>query len=123
MATALNEIAIAAQLDIALDEPHIPVCDAVQGACEILGLDPLYVANEGRFIAIVPAHQADDALNILRATCPTSPGFSAQQIGRVKQPANPDNFGLSQGRVTLNHAIGGSRILDYISGEQLPRIC
>jgi hydrogenase expression/formation protein HypE len=121
LATALNEIAIAAQLDIALDEPRIPICDAVQGACEILGLDPLYVANEGRFIAIVPASQAEAALKILQATCPTSLGFSAQQIGQVKQPTRP--AGVLQGRVTLTHGIGGSRILDYLSGEQLPRIC
>jgi hydrogenase expression/formation protein HypE len=123
LATALNEIAIAAHLAIELDEPRIPICEAVQGACEILGLDPLYVANEGRFIAIVPESQADAALEILQAMCPTSPDCSAEQIGRVKPPASLDNFGISQGMVTLRHAIGGTRILDYISGEQLPRIC
>jgi hydrogenase expression/formation protein HypE len=123
LATALNEIAIAAQVDISLQEQHIPICEAVRGACEILGLDPLYIANEGRFIAFVPESAADTALKILRDVSPTHPDLAAQRIGVVQQATHPDPFSFSQGLVKLNHAIGGTRILDYRSGEQLPRIC
>ncbi|MGB8699845.1 MAG: hydrogenase expression/formation protein HypE [Thermosynechococcaceae cyanobacterium] len=123
LATALNEIAIAAHVEIELEEPCIPICEAVQGACEILGLDPLYIANEGRFIAFVPESDAKAALQLLQNTSPLNPNPSARQIGGVKRHTVPENFGFSQGIVILKHNMGGSRILDYMSGEQLPRIC
>ncbi|MCX6936124.1 MAG: hydrogenase expression/formation protein HypE [Verrucomicrobia bacterium] len=112
LASALNEIVSVSGLDIHVREKTIPVCEPVKGACEILGLDPLYVANEGRFITIVPAEDADRALSVLR----THPlGREASLIGEVK-PA-------STGWVTMTNAIGTNRILDLLSGEQLPRIC
>ncbi|WP_404784429.1 hydrogenase expression/formation protein HypE [Altericista sp. CCNU0014] len=123
LATTLNEIAIAAQVEIALQEQQIPVCEAVRGACEILGLDPLYIANEGRFVAFVPEPEADTALQILRDTSPISSDLAAQQIGVVRDCIPPSHSSFSQGWVKLHHAIGGTRILDYLSGEQLPRIC
>ncbi|KUY61029.1 MULTISPECIES: hydrogenase expression/formation protein HypE [unclassified Burkholderia] len=109
LATALIEIAEAANFLIELDESAIPVSDAVRGACEILGLDPLYVANEGRFIALVPTAHAELALACLRF-------FSrdAVIIGRADR--------ARQSEVRLR-TIGGARILDMHSGEQLPRIC
>jgi hydrogenase expression/formation protein HypE len=123
LATALNEIAIAANVEIELDEKRIPICEAVQGACEILGLDPLYIANEGRFIAFVSEPDAEAALQILQKDLLINPNGSAQRIGEVKHHATSENFSFSQGLVKLKHKIGGIRILDYISGEQLPRIC
>lgn len=107
LASALVEIAQAAHVHIHIDENAVPVNDDVRGACEILGLDPLYVANEGRFIAFVPAHELEETLLIL--------GDHARQIGVVN--ANDDDL------VTLKSAIGATRILDMLSGEQLPRIC
>ena len=88
----------------------MPVQETVQGACEILGFDPLYVANEGRFIAIVPESDADPTLEILRGS-----NAGATRIGMV---AHAD-----RGMVTLKSRIGATRILDLLSGEQLPRIC
>ncbi len=112
LATALNEIAMTANVAIKIDERAVPVGDAVRGACEILGLDPLYVACEGRMIAFVPAADAERSLECLRA----GPGGAhAAVIGSVAD-APP-------GRVTLRSAIGAQRILDMLSGEQLPRIC
>lgn len=112
LATTLNEIASDRNVCIKLEEALIPVNEVVQGACEILGLDPLYVANEGRFAAFVPASQADAALSTLRST-EVSQG--AVQIGRVEE---------SPGRaVVLQSRIGGNRVVDMLSGEQLPRIC
>jgi hydrogenase expression/formation protein HypE len=93
-----------------LQDASIPVPDVVRGACEILGLDPLYVANEGRFAAFVPAAEADAALAVLRRFNPT-----AAIIGRVEGP-------LARGEAVLD-TIGGERPLDLMSGEQLPRIC
>ena len=94
-----------------IDERRIPLRESVQGACEILGLDPLYVANEGRFIAFVPASLASQALAVLRDYDP-----AAAIIGRVAEPAP------SRGEALLD-TIGGLRPLDLLSGEQLPRIC
>ncbi len=110
LASALNEIAQAAQINISIDESAIPVREDVQGACEILGLDPLYVANEGRFIAFVAATDAERAVQIMHDL-----GEGAALIGHVEAaPA---------GVVTLRSRIGAQRILDMLSGEQLPRIC
>lgn len=122
LATAVNEIALAASVDISLEEKHIPVCAAVQGACEILGLDPLYIANEGRFIAFVPAAQAEAALQVLRSRLPTQPELCAQAIGIVQNHPVRAASAFSLGTVTLHHALG-TRMLAYQSGEQLPRIC
>jgi hydrogenase expression/formation protein HypE len=112
LASALNEIAIAARVRIEIDESLIPVREDVRGACEILGFDPLYVANEGRLIAFVPQIQVETALEIIRShPC----GESAVAIGRVI-----DN---SSSLVTMRTSIGSTRIVDLLSGEQLPRIC
>lgn len=107
LATTLVEIARAAQVRIHIEESSIPVCENVRGACEILGLDPLYVANEGRFIAIIPQKHADRALQVL--------GDAAHLIGNIAQS--------ERGVLTLRSAIGATRILEMLSGEQLPRIC
>jgi len=112
LASALNEIAATAGVSIALNEAVIPVTDGVRGACEILGLDPLYVANEGRFVCFVPAFEAEQALAELRST---SVAQSAVLAGYVAEGP--------KGRVTVKSAIGATRILDMLSGEQLPRIC
>ena len=114
LATALLEIAETGGVDLAIEEASVPVSEAVHGACEILGFDPLYVANEGRFIAFVPATQADAALAILARTAPGGPPAC---IGRVRTPSGP------RGRVLLRSVIGVERRLDRLSGEQLPRIC
>lgn len=112
LASALNEIAVAARVQPSIDESAVPVLEQVQGACEILGLDPLYVANEGRFVAFVPARDSAQALELMRSH-PLGQGACA--IGVVKAE--------SPGLVTLKSKIGASRILDLLSGEQLPRIC
>jgi hydrogenase expression/formation protein HypE len=112
LASALIEIAQSAKLDIEITETAVPVREDVQGACEILGFDPLYVANEGRFAAFLPAEQAERALEILRQH---PLGETAALIGRVAGPSN--------GAVHLQTALGVSRVLDLLSGEQLPRIC
>ncbi len=110
LATALIEIADVSKLSIRLDESTIPVSDPVRGACEILGLDPLYVANEGRFVAFMPADSAERSVAILRRF---SQGVSV--IGSVEPSGN-------SAAVYLN-TIGGVRCLDMLTGEQLPRIC
>jgi hydrogenase expression/formation protein HypE len=112
LATTLIEIAESSRLHVDISERDIAVEENVCGACEILGLDPLYLANEGRFVAFVPAEQADDALRILRAH-PVS--LTAGRIGAVSE--------FPAGLVTLQSRIGTKRILDMHSGEQLPRIC
>jgi hydrogenase expression/formation protein HypE len=112
LASALVEIAETAARDIAIEEKSIPVREDVQGACEILGLDPLYVANEGRFIAFVPPSDAGKALAVMRAH-PLGGGASA--IGQVE--------GGHSAMVRMKSRIGTTRIVDMISGEQLPRIC
>jgi hydrogenase expression/formation protein HypE len=112
LAASLVEIAGAAKLPLRIDETAVPVHEAVQGACEMLGLDPLYVANEGRFVCFLPAPQADRALEILRAY-PQSQ--NAARIGEVT--------GEAAGLVILLSRIGAARIMDLPSGEQLPRIC
>jgi hydrogenase expression/formation protein HypE len=112
LAAALNEIAQTARVRIAVEQDAIPVREDVHAACELLGLDALHVANEGRFVVFLPEAQADAALAVLRAH-PVSAG--AARIGRVTE--------RGAARVTLRSAIGASRILDMPSGEQLPRIC
>lgn len=112
VASALNEIATSAGVAIRIDEAQLPVAPAVRAACEILGLDPLYVANEGKALAFVAAEVADEALAIWRR----HPfGRDAVLIGEVE--AGP------AGLVTLRSSIGGTRIVDLLTGEQLPRIC
>jgi hydrogenase expression/formation protein HypE len=110
--SVLTEIAVQARVGIRLDEAKIPISEEVKGACEILGLDPLYVANEGKLIAIVPAGQTDQALATLRAH---SLGREAAIIGEVVS----DHPGM----VTMKTRVGGTRVVDMLSGEQLPRIC
>lgn len=112
LATTLNEIAAQSKVGILLDEATIPVQPAVQAACEMLGFDPLYVANEGKVIVIVPANQAESAL----AAMHSHPyGKQAALIGKVLADA--------PGRVLMRTLIGGTRILDVMAGEMLPRIC
>lgn len=112
LASAVIEIAETAQLHFHLNEETIPVHEDVQAVCEILGLDPLYVANEGRFIIFVPPDQIEKTLAILQ---PHAIGTEAAVIGEVRD----DTPGL----VTLRSKIGATRIVDMLSGEQLPRIC
>lgn len=113
LASALNEIALAAGVTIAFDEGCLPVREDVQGACEILGFDPLYVANEGRFVAFVALADAQKALEIMRSH---PLGTTAQIIGQVTD--------TTSSAVTMKSKIGAQRIkVDMLSGEQLPRIC
>jgi hydrogenase expression/formation protein HypE len=112
LASALNEIAEGAGRSIAIEEAKVPVREDVQGACEILGFDPLYVANEGRFVAFVAPADADRAVEILRGH---EVSRGSCRIGTVAD-ARP-------ALVTVRNRIGSSRILDMLSGEQLPRIC
>jgi hydrogenase expression/formation protein HypE len=112
LASALVEIAESAGLGIELEEPAIACRDDVRSACELLGFDPIYVANEGRFVAFVAPDEADRALAILRRH---EVSRAAALIGRVG--AGPP------GRVSMRGAIGGTRVVDMLSGEQLPRIC
>ena len=110
--TVCNELARATDLAVVLDEAQLPVAPAVNGACDLLGIDPLYVANEGKLIAIVPPEQADAALGALRA----HPfGRDAAVIGAI----HPDPRGI----VVLLTAFGGTRIVDMLVGDPLPRIC
>jgi len=111
-ATSLNELARDCGLGIVLFEEKIPVRDSVRGACELLGLDPLHIANEGQFVAIVSAEHADTALKTLRA----SPGGElAEMIGEVRE--QPESA------VLVTTLYGGSRIVDMLVGDPLPRIC
>jgi hydrogenase expression/formation protein HypE len=112
VSSALNEIAQQSRVGIELEEQFIPVREEVRGACELLGLDPLYVANEGKLIAIVAADAADD---VLRAMQEHPLGAAAQIIGTVKKQ-NP-------GLVTLRTPLGTTRVVDMLGGDQLPRIC
>lgn len=112
VSSALNEIAASAGVGIRLDETRIPLGDAVRGACEILGLDPLYVANEGKCVAIVAREAAEAVLAAMRGH---PLGGEAAVIGEVVAD-HPR-------RVILRSRIGGQRIVDMLSGEQLPRIC
>ena len=111
-ATSLNELARDCGLGMVLFEDQIPVRDAVRGACELLGLDPLHIANEGQFLAVVSPEYADAAINALSLA---PGGGEAQVIGEVReQPA---------GTVLVTTRYGGSRIVDMLVGDPLPRIC
>lgn len=112
LATTLNELALQSRVGMLIRETAIPVRPAVNGACELLGLDPLYVANEGKLVAICAADQADALLAAMRAH---PKGEEAAIIGEVT--ADPHHF------VQMETAFGGSRIVDWLTGEQLPRIC
>ncbi|HTY05999.1 MAG TPA: hydrogenase expression/formation protein HypE [Gemmatimonadales bacterium] len=112
LASTLNEIAAASDVGIALREGTIPIPEAVAGACEMLGFDPLYVANEGVLAAFVPAARAGAALTALRSH---PLGQHAAVIGRVVAD--------HRGMVVLETGIGGTRIVDLLPGDQLPRIC
>ena len=112
VATTLNEIAASSRAGMVIDERRIPVRETVKGACEILGLDPLYVANEGKLLAIVKSDSAALALQAMRKH---PLGGDAQVIGEVVS-AHP-------GMVLMKTAIGGTRVVDVMFGEQLPRIC
>ena len=112
LAATLNEIAQQSAVGVRLVERDIPVREAVAGACELLGLDPLHLANEGKLIAICPAERAERLLALMRGH---PKGREAARIGEVVA----DDHGFVQ----LETAFGGSRVVDWISGEQLPRIC
>jgi hydrogenase expression/formation protein HypE len=112
VATSLNELARDCRLGVVIAEDEIPMQDAVRGACELLGLDPLHIANEGQFLAIVAPEYCDAAINALNLL---PDGLDARTIGTVcQQPA---------GAVLVTTAYGGSRIVDMLVGDPLPRIC
>lgn len=110
--SALTEIAQTAKVGIVLEEAHIPIDEEVKGACEILGLDPLYVANEGKLLAVVAPEDAEPVLAAMRAH-PLGRGTAI--IGEVV--SDHPKF------VTMHTRVGGTRVVDMLSGEQLPRIC
>ncbi len=112
LGSALVEIAEASGLHIRIQESSVAVHENVRGACEILGFDPLYVANEGRFVCFVSAQDAQRALELMRSH---PQGGDAQVIGNVTEG--------QAGMVTMKSRIGATRIVDMLSGEQLPRIC
>jgi hydrogenase expression/formation protein HypE len=112
VATVLNELASDAGLGVVVDEGRLPISPAVNGACEILGIDPMYVANEGKLIAVVAEDAVDDALSALVGV---DGGEQAAVVGRVAaEPA---------GMVLVNTTFGGTRIMDMLIGDPLPRIC
>lgn len=112
VSSSLNEIAAQSRVGIFLDEESIPVRDEVRGACEMLGLDPLYVANEGKLLAIVDPVEADRVVEAMRGN---PYGRDARRIGTVTAS--------DAGWVTLRTALGTTRIVDMLAGDQLPRIC
>jgi len=112
LATTLNELAGRSRAGIEIEETAVPVGEAVRAACELLGLDALYVANEGKLVAIVAPEAAEVALVALRAH---EYGRQTAKIGRVTE--------THPGRVVLRTALGARRVVDMLTGEQLPRIC
>lgn len=112
VASVLNEIAKAAGAGVDVTETAFPVAEEVRGACEILGLDPLYVANEGKLLAFVARERADEALALLRAS---RFGAEAAIVGEVTAE--------HPGKVVLKSRVGGRRVVDLLTGDQLPRIC
>lgn len=113
LATVANEFSLEGRFQLRLDETAVPVNDAVRGACEILGLDPLYLANEGKVAALVAREDTDAVLAAMRAH---PLGRDAAIVGEVLAGGHP-------GLVTLRSAFGGERVVDLLQGEQLPRIC
>ena len=112
VATVLNEFAVASRSCLRIRETASPIRDEVRGVCELLGLDPLYMANEGKLVAVVPRDDAERALSSLRSH---PYGREAVIIGEVAE--------MPEETVVLTTPFGGSRILDMVVGEQLPRIC
>ena len=112
LSSAMNELAAASRVGVNLDESAIPLRPEVRGACEMLGLDPLYVANEGKLVAVVPPEDAGRALAAMRSH---PLGRNAALVGRV----TADHAGM----VILRSVVGGERVVSMLSGEQLPRIC
>jgi hydrogenase expression/formation protein HypE len=112
VASALNEIASSSNVGVKIYEERIPLSEEVRGACEILGLDPLYVANEGKLIAFVAPGDAEKVLGAMRSH---PLGREAVIIGEVVAD--------HAGTVLMKSSIGGTRVVDMLSGEQLPRIC
>jgi hydrogenase expression/formation protein HypE len=112
LATTLNEIAQASAVGFDVDEAAVPVTPAVAGACELFGLDPLYLANEGKVVVVCAAAVADDVLATLRRH---PLGAEAARIGHV---VDDDACG-----VVLRTPLGGTRVLDWLTGDPLPRIC
>jgi hydrogenase expression/formation protein HypE len=112
VSSALNELAAASRVGVRLNEGSIPVRPEVRGACEMLGLDPLYVANEGKLIAVVPANDAEALVEVMRSH---PLGRNAAIIGDV--------VAEHPGMVTLRSLVGGERVVAMLAGEQLPRIC
>lgn len=112
VATVLNEMAQASQVSIDIDERAAPLRQEVRAFCEILGLDPLYLANEGKIVVVVPPDEAEAALAVLRSH---PLGRDAALIGEVRSG--------EPGRVTMRTVFGGTRIVDMLVGDQLPRIC
>jgi len=112
VATVLNELARAAEVHVVLDEAMLPVRGPVNGACEILGIDPIYVANEGKLVAVVPPEEAEAALVAMRAL---PVGADAALIGEIREDP--------PGIVLINTGFGGNRIVDMLVGDPLPRIC
>jgi hydrogenase expression/formation protein HypE len=112
VASVLNELAVASGVAVLVHEKHIPVAPAVAGACELLGIDPMYVANEGKLVAVIAPSAAERALAVLRAT----PGCeNAADIGEVGTEP--------RGMVIVQTAFGGRRVMDVLVGDPLPRIC
>ena len=112
VATALNELAEDTGLEVVLDEAAVPVRDHVRGVCELLGLDPLHIANEGQFLAVVAPEYADAALDALRAACG---GDAAAIVGEMRRAA--------AARVVVSSPFGTHRVVDMLVGDPLPRIC
>src|SRR5262245_40160271 len=112
VSSALNELASAARVGVRLDEQAVPIRPEVRAACEMLGLDPLYVANEGKLVAVVPPQDAD---RLLQAARRHPLGLDAALIGEV--------VAEHPGLVTMRSLVGGERVVALLAGEQLPRIC
>ena len=112
LSTTLNEIALSSKVDIEISEGDIPIQEEVRAVCEILGYDPLYLANEGKLVAFIPSEITPDMLKKMKEN---KYGKESKIIGRVVKK--------SEGKVYLNTTIGGKRIVDMLTGEQLPRIC
>ena len=116
LATTLNEIAGQSGVVCSIEEASIPIHDAVRSGCDVLGLDPLYLANEGKMLCFVPEAKAQAALDVLRSE---PQGREAARIGTVLEAVAPSR----PGQVVLQTPIGGRRLLSMLEGDQLPRIC